>query len=141
MFLLQTLIMNQALTSVNISRQQWAIGPGSQSPAYPIPLGIDLTACKEPLRNGGPNKASFEISSLSDTVLLLSGGSGLHGSVRVTTTSADTESVKFSVDLSTNWNREADTIVCSLERKNGESGVGVFVSNNFLGSDTKLKRN
>lgn len=107
--------------------QQWTVGPGNQSPDYSIPAGVDLTACEEPLKNGDA-RTTFEIASSSDAVLLMTGGVRLHGTVRVTTTSAKTDSVKFSVGLSSLLGREADTIVCSLKRKDGENGIGIFVS-------------
>lgn len=116
------------LTLMYLYWQQWTVGPGTQSPDYPIPGGINVTSCEEPLRDGGPNQTTFQVPSSSNAVLLFANGPWIHGSVRVTSTSAQTDSVKFSVDLSSQHNREADTIVCSLERGNGEKGVGIFVS-------------
>jgi len=50
----------------------------------------------------------------------------LHGSVRITSTSARKDSVGFFVNLLPRRNRPANTIVCALKRKDGEYGVGVF---------------
>ncbi|KAJ3563688.1 hypothetical protein NP233_g8775 [Leucocoprinus birnbaumii] len=108
---------------------QWAVGPANQSVDYPIPADIDLEACDEPLVDGpGPSLTSFEIDSPSETLLLLSAGSWLAGSVKVTTSSSN--SVKFSVSthlVRRRWgDNTADTIVCRLKRKDGELGVGIF---------------
>ncbi|KAF5354947.1 hypothetical protein D9756_005640 [Leucocoprinus leucothites] len=111
---------------------QWSVGPANQSLDYPLPHDIDLVACDEPLKDGpGPSLTEFEIDSPSQTLLLLSAGAWLHGSVKVVT-STGTDSVKFSISTSLHRRRwpgrddAADTIVCSLKRKDGESGVGIF---------------
>ncbi|KAF9445068.1 hypothetical protein P691DRAFT_735594 [Macrolepiota fuliginosa MF-IS2] len=107
-------------------KPHWSVGPGSASPDYSIPQGIDLSSCETPLSDGGPGSATFSIPSSSDTILLLSSGPLLHGTVRVTSTSEKTDSVKFSVDLSSRNDWAEDTIVCSVKRRDGELGVGIF---------------
>ena len=98
---------------------------------YPLPPGVDLLACDEPLFDGpGPSVTSFEIASPSETLLLLSAGAWLSGSVRVTT-SASTDFIRFSITtkvIGWHWANTANTIVCSLKRNEGEFGVGIFAS-------------
>lgn len=108
--------------------RQWTIGPGRESPDYPIPRGIELTSCDEPLIYGRSNQSSLQIPSSSNAALLLVDGSLLHGNVRITSTSARKDSVGFSVSLSPRHNRPANTIVCAIRRSDGELGLGVFVS-------------
>jgi len=50
----------------------------------------------------------------------------LHGNVRITTTSEQTDHVNFYVNLSPRYNRPVETIACLLKRRDGEYGVGVF---------------
>lgn len=110
-------------------RPHWGIEPGDQNMDYPLPPGVDLLACDEPLFDGpGPSVTSFEIASPSETLLLLSAGAWLSGSVRVTT-SASTDFIRFSVTtkvIGWHWANTANTIVCSLKRNEGEFGVGIF---------------
>ena len=98
---------------------------------YPLPPGVDLLACDEPLIDGpGPSITSFEIALPSETLLLLSAGAWLSGSVRVTT-STNTDSIRFSITtkmIGWRWTNTANTIVCSLKRNEGEFGVGIFAS-------------
>lgn len=130
------------MNSVLISNtgQQWSVGPSQETPDYDIPPGIDLIACDEPLKDaGGPSYTSFEVASSSDAIFLLSAGSWLQGSVKVTT-SANADAVKFTVKTSlVRWRgsyRTADTIVCSLKRNDGENGVGIFVGTHHTPSSS-----
>ncbi|XP_006461438.1 hypothetical protein AGABI2DRAFT_178597 [Agaricus bisporus var. bisporus H97] len=107
----------------HVSAQQWAIGPGAQSPDYPIPAGAELVSCEQPLKNGNAD-TRLNVDPSSEAILLMAQGPRLQGSVKITTGKHD--SVKFFVRLTAYDGEDKDTIVCSLKRANGESGVGIF---------------
>lgn len=122
------------LSLMKVSAQQWAIGPGAQSPDYPIPAGVDLVSCEQPLKNGNAD-TRLNVDPSSEAILLMAQGPRLQGSVKITTGKHD--SVKFFVRLTAYDGEDKDTIVCSLKRANGESGVGIFVSSHMWSSTWK----